>query len=764
MSRSTPKSKRSTSKATAKPTDHPTRWFATGTIAALLGLLLTWIFWWPLWQGGGLIGGDIYPYYFPQKVVLAEALKSGEIPFWNPFVGFGYPVIGESQTAALYPPNLFLYAFFSPNTAYNLSQLGHYVAAFIGMVLLARRLQLELTGSLFAALAFVYGWFPARICLEWAIIGGAWFVWILWGATAFLQTGKSRYLILTSLFLALDLIAGHYNLAFITLLALIPWPWLIKGLRPKTTHESEPVEPKQDSRHPHQQTALHSVIKKLEPHKRAIALGLALGLGFLIAGVQLLPTWELKKVSQRQAENDAFAPTYGHLPPMAISQLWMPWGWYANEKSMDELLGNRFLSVPNATNQAEAQLYLGLIPFLLAVTGLLIPWWRRSLSLHSPSLWLAVILISLLFATGWPTAFLSSLPGIGFFRGPSRYSLVAALGIAVVAGATLDYILKQLQLNKLTRGVLVALLLSITAADLWSASRQYQFQTGPYFGRQVFYASLLNDPPIKYLNESPLRKFFTETETNARLYAPGQNIPSLLNVSAIPVYLGLGPEIYESDDVRIDFKTEVPEERSDAVNRLLRFGVTHLLLEHAINEKEWPVEPLGSVMDPFLNRALARQEPFYFYKVIGSPARVSFMKTPETNSQSNEVPKNEIRSVKVTANSVTIDAVIHRPDTLILRDLKYPGWTVTKLSAPTKTPNDITSADATTPECDPLFRCVEVNTSTPPDHSQTITWTYNPASIRWGAFLSVLGLLLLEGLRRGWRRIETKTDKTESNN
>ncbi len=753
-------------------------------ISLLLGLLLTWMFWWPLWQGGGLIGGDIYPYYFPQKVALAEALKSGEIPLWNPFVGFGYPVIGESQTAALYPPNLILYYFCSPNTAYNISQLGHYVAAFIGMVLLARRLQLGLTGSLFAALIFVYGWFPARICLEWAIIGGAWFVWILWGATAFLQSGRFRYLAVTSLFLALDLIAGHYNLAFITLLALIPLPWLVKPLVPSAKSsetQSESSSPRLATLTSDEQSLpsnrWQSKLALLKAQKRPIALWLALGVGFLIAGVQLLPTWELKKVSQRQAVNDAFAPTYGHLPPVALSQLWMPWGWYANEKSMDELLGNRFLSVPNSTNQAEAQLYLGLLPFLLALTGLLIPWWRRSLALHRPWLWLAVILISLLFATGWPTAFLSSLPGIGFFRGPSRYSLVAAFGIAVLAGATLDFLLQRLALNRLTETIFTALLLSITAGDLWAASRQYQFQTGPYFGRQVFYASLLNDPPINYLNQSLLRKFFTETATNARLYAPGQNIPSLLNVSAIPVYLGLGPEIYESDDVRIDFKTTVQEERTDAVNRLLRFGVTHLLLEHAINEKEWPVKPLGPVLDPFLNRALARQEPFYFYEVIGSPARVSFLNNPESQHQNREGKQNEIHSIKVSANTVTIDATIHSPDTLILRDLNYPGWSVTtnKLAGHATKDHAVANDNAPAKEhaltshaCDPLFRCIEVNTSTHSDPQQSgdrqsITWTYQPASVRWGIFLSGLGLILLEGLRQVWRRIESKSEKTVTN-
>ena len=37
--------------------------------------------------------------------------------------------------------------------------------------------------------------------------------------------------------------------------------------------------------------------------------------GFALAAVQLLPTWELKQLSQRAAEGSAHDPGYGHIPP-----------------------------------------------------------------------------------------------------------------------------------------------------------------------------------------------------------------------------------------------------------------------------------------------------------------------------------------------------------------------------------------------------------------------------------------------------------------
>ena len=44
---------------------------------------MTLLFWWPMFGGAGLIGGDIYPYFLPQKAFYADRLKLGEFPLWN---------------------------------------------------------------------------------------------------------------------------------------------------------------------------------------------------------------------------------------------------------------------------------------------------------------------------------------------------------------------------------------------------------------------------------------------------------------------------------------------------------------------------------------------------------------------------------------------------------------------------------------------------------------------------------------------------------
>ena len=60
-------------------------------------------------EGGGLVGGDTYPYFLPQKIVLAESFARGELPLWHNLTGLGYPLHAESQAGVFYPTNQILY-------------------------------------------------------------------------------------------------------------------------------------------------------------------------------------------------------------------------------------------------------------------------------------------------------------------------------------------------------------------------------------------------------------------------------------------------------------------------------------------------------------------------------------------------------------------------------------------------------------------------------------------------------------------------------
>jgi hypothetical protein len=149
----------------------------------LCAVLLALIAWWPLVfnSQSGLQGGDIFTYFFPLKAWYSERLQGGELALWNPLVGHGFPALGESQTGVFYPFNVLLYRLLPLGLAFNTNFVLHYVLAFGFTCHFARRIGLPFFESIFAAVVFVYGWFPARNSLEWANVTGAGIPRARWG-------------------------------------------------------------------------------------------------------------------------------------------------------------------------------------------------------------------------------------------------------------------------------------------------------------------------------------------------------------------------------------------------------------------------------------------------------------------------------------------------------------------------------------------------------------------------------------------------------
>lgn len=656
-------------------------------LALSLAVGMTMVFWWPLWMGGGLQGGDLYSYYMPQKMLLAESIQAGRLPMWNDLTGFGYPALAESQTGVLYPPNWVLYRIFDVNSAYVVSQLFHYVIAFLATWGLIRQLKLSQGAAAIGAIAFVYGWLPPRICLEWAVIGAAYFAIILWTGIAWLQTGCPRSLGALSIALGLCLLAGHFHLAFITILGIA----VIAGtivLRRK----------------------LNGVDAAEYLPSRTGWLVLGLMGGFLIAAVQLIPTWELKKESQRDEVGEDFDPAYGHIPPMYLTQLIAPWIWHGPEISADKALEQPSPGrYPTATNKVEAHLYVGTIPLLLAAAVLAFRYLQRSEVSLLP--WILMGGLGLCLVTAWPLVLLKHVPGFSFFMGPGRYGMLTAMAITVLAACGWDAVLATWLSPRYRHGTLIAVCL-VTVVDLYAVSREYTFGVSPFFGRQVFYATLLDEVPIDFLDESDMGEAILEERPTARLYAPGANIPSLLGVSSLPVYLGLGPEIYFDPNLNIDFQNTSPAEIQTHCKHLRDWGVTHLLLQHRIESSDWPIEYKAQIMDPVVNRAMGRMEPFYLYELTDAPARAWL----ESGGK--------VVSFESRPNTVQLNYQSKDPTKLHLVDLAYPGWMA-----------DVDGEPVQLIEDGP-FRSIEV-----PAGEHMVTWRFRPLSVLIGAVVSLLSFI-----------------------
>ncbi len=683
----------------------------------VIALGLTVLFWAPLWQGGGLIGGDLYPYFFPQKTAYAEQIAKGESHLWNPLVGFGYPQLAESQTGVYYPPNPLLYRFLSVNTAYNVNQIIHYVLAFVFTWLLMRRLDLSRTGAVLGAIVFVYGWFPPRICLEWAIIGGVYLPLCLWCVESFLQTGRRGWLLVMAMAIGVHLLAGHFNLAFITQLTVLGYG-LLRVLLSRNTL----AEPLRNGR----------VWRVLLPVILAIACG------FALAAVQLLPTWQLKQLSQREDIGADHDPGYGHLPPWYLSQIVAPWMWYAEDVDPDQALSAiKTLTIPSSTNKVEAHLYFGMLPLALIVCRLILaflgaePLDRRHLIL------VLLGLAAMVYTTGWLLPVTRHLPGFSFFMGPGRYGIVTTLAAGVLAGTGLDVVLRRR--SKSLQGILVIAVLGLTLADLHWVSRR------------VTYAVMVTDPPINHRQESEVGRLFQQYESAeserrpVRVWAPFANVLTMLDVSAYPTYLGLGPYQYFDDQLMMPEPTDEmsPSERKatlEAQREWLREGsFTHILRTEPLNLGEWPdVRLVWKGFDRFLNPVFGRLEPMYLYEMTDT------------------LPRFRLKGTGAAWFTPTIDDEViiklgslrdEAKGDLVWTELAYPGWGI--LRGAFDEEFLLRALDSPVATDEGLFRTYSVGY-----YDHRLVWRYSSPTFRRGCVITLftLAMWLLVCLRLWHRR------------
>jgi len=664
-------------------------WF----VAIAIGCALSLGVWHELLMGGGIVGGDTYPYFFPQKQVMAEGFAHGELPLWHDRTGLGYPLHAESQAGIFYPTNQLLYRLFAVNTAYNISILLHYALAFVFAWRFCRSQALSHASALLAAMVFVYGWFPARLSLEWSIIGGVWFPCCLWLTERLVsRPGRSAGCLL-SLAFGTHLLAGHFTLAFITQLCCLGYA-LLTGSRIRENSEREG-------------TLTSSATGPQTPVGRIKASMLVTGaifVGIFFAAVQLIPTLELRQMSQRDGKNAAFNPEYGHMPPVYLSQLVASWWyWHSPEIVQSQKMKEPSLLKSNAdTNQVEAHLYVGLIPLGL-VLCLLQYHVRQRLRTVNWKIWLILSGAAIVYAFGWFVPVMKHLPGFGFFMGPARYTIVATMGFSIVAGLVLDAML--LRKSRTLRFVMTAVIATLTLPDLLSSG-----------DAPVCDAQIVPTPPIAGLNDSWIAAEFANKPT-ARLWAPGQNAGNLYGVSCMPQYLGLGPAEYFDKQKWPQMKVEDSEFPSPPdVVRLRELGATDLLAQEAIAELSPDLKLVRAAPDSFWNRVWARgKADCYLYRLKSATGRVV---VEPANSLSDLKWIEKRPSRQVFSVSLTDDAVVS------VNELMFPGWRVR-----------VDGSEATAITSDGFQRSVNVAAG-----EHIIEWTYRPSSFMLGAGISLVTL------------------------
>lgn len=130
----------------------------------LIGLAAI-VFFWPVVAGRAWLpkgGGDSVSYIFPMYRFAADSLRSGTIPFWNPFQYAGAPFVADNQSGLFYPFNLLLFLLW-PDFSYRgieLLVIWHFIfagaAMYICLRLMGPGLSLKRPAAVLGALAFMF--------------------------------------------------------------------------------------------------------------------------------------------------------------------------------------------------------------------------------------------------------------------------------------------------------------------------------------------------------------------------------------------------------------------------------------------------------------------------------------------------------------------------------------------------------------------------------------------------------------------------------
>ena len=353
-----------------------------------------------LLRGGAMLGFDLFSYFYPGKVVFAEALKRFELPLWNPDVFLGAPFLANIQMAVLYPPNLlFVITDFARAVAF--SQWLHLTLAGAGMFLLCRQAWgLGSFPALLSALAFSGGgFFGAHMGHLNQVHAGAWLPWLaLTNAWLARRLGGCHWplrvvdltrvvppIVAGGLVVALLLTAGHTQEAYLGLVSVAvlasAWTALPPAWAPRRW-----------------------------PHLAALAL-MCLN-GALLAAGQLVPTLELTGHSYRQGGiplEDAVA--------FGVERTYL----------LESLLPT-FWRLPGQ----EVTGYVGTVTLVLALGALISPARRTVIALA------ALTLFAVVLTLGTYTPLFGALhrwaPLFDSFRAPGRWLLVSTFALAGLAG------------------------------------------------------------------------------------------------------------------------------------------------------------------------------------------------------------------------------------------------------------------------------------------------------------------------------------------
>lgn len=356
--------------------------------------------------------------FIPWYQFLFDSLLHGDFPLWNPYNGMGVPFIANHQSGVFYPLNWFLLIFYwlgqIKGLAYGVTLLLplHLFIGGLGIMRILKKFEISHFSQLMGGIVFA---FSGYILTRLSFISMVWtFAWLPWVIFMCLQLKPINYqgsltkLIKLSVFLSLQLLAGHAQTSYYTIM-LGSFVVLFYNF-----------------------STFYSQIKKFVVYIFAIILSI------IISAVQIFPTAEFLMQSQRSTEvGYEFAVSFSLWPARLLTVLFG--NFWGNPNY------GRFLS---GGNFWEENLYAGVFPFVTLIILIWVLFWKtRKNQIPASqkkiiSFLFAIIIFSLLFSFGkffplYPFLY-KNIPTFSLFQAPVRFLIIYFFAFSILFGFGAD--------------------------------------------------------------------------------------------------------------------------------------------------------------------------------------------------------------------------------------------------------------------------------------------------------------------------------------
>lgn len=399
----------------------PNRTHRAAAWLAVLGIPALLLAWDAVGQRGFARFHDNAAVYAPLRLEVGRQWAEGRLPFWNPYKRAGSPLLADSVSAALYPPNLIFAA------SREGSQLGalevvaalHHLLAAAAAYVFLRTLRLTRLPAVAGALVYALNGFSVVVAAKWIALQNA-LVWAPLVLACLERTRRSgRFWLWAALgaaVYAVQLLAGYPEFSFYTGLLVASY-------------------------------ALMMILRDPARWQRPIAAALLIGVGgVLLAAPQLLPSLAAYAESTRPLVIPYRVYVWSSARPIELLSAGLP----AAALPLADVF---------AVYQGTGLLYAGAPALAFAGAAL-----RR---LDALTIWAALaVALGLLLVLGEHSpvgAIAYSVPGFSSFRWPFKHSFEVTVGLSVLTALGMQRFVRG---EPGTRIIVSALLVAIAGLGL----------------------------------------------------------------------------------------------------------------------------------------------------------------------------------------------------------------------------------------------------------------------------------------------------------